>query len=194
MSHEQERTISPSCQDKVGQRKDSSGYAAKGASSPSLSSLSKRLQANSKKEQQLIEDTVQDGLQKQRAALQDLITREQKAIERVIIEQRTFLQRALKWEWIIQLLLGLGLTLGVIVGSWGWTEYQISRLTDAQNELARVQSILAREKPLLSRMELYPAPNGGIWVRVKSRENWIEAVPLKGVRGTYVEALVRRDK
>lgn len=125
-----------------------------------VASLKDRLRSKMEDDREQTESLIQEHLSELSENLKDSISDELNSIRKNLESETDRLNReyrklkiVLTRAWIKPLVIGLGIFLGIFVGSWGLMQYLSSSVTSSMEEKALVESQIQRAQETLSTME-----------------------------------------
>lgn len=158
-----------------------------------VASLKDRLRSKMEDDREQTESLIQEHLSELSENLKDSISDELNSIRKNLESETDRLNReyrklkiVLTRAWIKPLVIGLGIFLGIFVGSWGLMQYLSSSVTSSMEEKALVESQIQSAQETLSTMET-------LGVEIKKYEDKFYIVMPEGYTVETGATLGKRD-
>lgn len=158
-----------------------------------VASLKDRLRSKMEDDREQTESLIQEHLSELSENLKDSISDELNSIRKNLESETDRLNReyrklkiVLTRAWIKPLVIGLGIFLGIFVGSWGGMQYLSSSVTSSMEERALVESQIQSAQETLSTMET-------LGVEIKKYEDKFYIVMPEGYTVETGATLGKRD-
>lgn len=158
-----------------------------------VASLKDRLRSKMEDDREQTESLIQEHLSELSENLKDSISDELNSIRKNLESETDRLNReyrklkiVLTRAWIKPLVIGLGIFLGIFVGSWGLMQYLSSSVTSSMEERALVESQIQSAQETLSTMET-------LGVEIKKYEDKFYIVMPEGYTVETGATLGKRD-